>query len=237
MQRVILVTGGTGGLGGAVVRAFLDEGSVVVATYRRRSGFDSLVAQIREDGALTGVSAVDRLHGVEVNLSDRNSVRAAVADSEARFGGIDALVLAAGGFSGGATVEETDDEVLDRMIEMNLRSAFVCVGEAMAALARRRGSIVAVASRSAVEPGAGVGAYAASKAALVALIRSIAAEGITRGVRANAVLPGTIATAANLGGTDASAHPDWVRPVDLAAVIRYLASDDARALNGAAVPV
>ncbi len=227
MQRVILVTGGTGGLGGEVVRAFLDEGSTVVATWRRRETFDALSSMLHND----------RFHGIEANLTDRASVRAAVTEVVARFGGLDALVHVAGGFAGGATVAETGDDVFDRMIDLNVRSAFVCTGEAMAALAERRGAIVTVASRSALQPGAGVGAYAASKAALVALTQSLAAEGVAVGVRANVVLPGTIATDANLDGSDAAAHGDWVRPDDLAAVIRYLASDAARALTGAAIPV
>lgn len=227
MQRVILVTGGTGGLGGEVVRAFLDEGSTVVATWRRRESFDAVSSMLHND----------RFHGVEANLTDRASVRAAVTEVVARFGGLDALVHVAGGFAGGATVAETGDDVFDRMIDLNVRSAFVCTGEAMAALAERRGAIVTVASRSALQPGAGVGAYAASKAALVALTQSLAAEGAALGVRANVVLPGTIATNANLAGSDAGAHGDWVRPDDLAAVIRYLASDSAKALTGAAIPV
>lgn len=227
MQRVILVTGGTGGLGSAVVRAFLDEGSTVVATWRRRETFDKLSAQLHND----------RFQGVEANLTDRESVRAAVAEVVARFGGLDGLVHVAGGWAGGATVAETGDDVFDRMIDLNVRSAFVCLGEAMAALAERRGAIVTVASRSALQPGAGVGAYAASKAALVALTQSVAAEGAAVGVRANAVLPGTIATEANLEGNDPSAHGDWVSPDDLAAVIRYLASDAARAVSGAAIPM
>lgn len=227
MQRVVLVTGGTGGLGGAVVRAFLDGGSTVVASWRRRETFDALSVALHND----------RLHGIEVNLTDRASVRAAVTEVVARFGGLDVLVHVAGGFAGGATVAGTGDDVFDRMIDLNVRSAFVCAGEAMAALAQRRGAIVTVASRSALQPGAGVGAYAASKAALVALTQSLAAEGAAVGVRANVVLPGTIATDANLDGSDASAHGDWVRPDDLAAVIRYLASDSAKALTGAAIPV
>lgn len=227
MQRVILVTGGTGGLGRAVVRAFLDDGETVVTTWRRRESFEALSEMLHND----------RLQGVEANLTNRESVRAAVAEVVARFGGLDALVHVAGGFAGGATVAETGDDVFDRMIDLNVRAAFVCAGEAMSALADRRGAIVTVASRSAVQPGAGVGAYAASKAALVALTQSLAAEGAAVGVRANVVLPGTIATEANLEGGDPSAHGDWVRPDDLAAVIRYLASDAARALSGATIPV
>lgn len=227
MQRVVVVTGGTGGLGASVVRTFLDEGATVVTTWRRQSTFDELAKEMHND----------RLFGVEANLTDRSSVRAAINEVVARHGGVDALVHVAGGFAGGQSVAETGDDVFDRMIDLNVRSAFVCCGEAMSTLAQRQGAIVVVASRSALEPGAGVGAYAASKAALVALTKSIAAEGVAIGVRANAVLPGTIATEANLAGSDASAHKDWVRPDDLAAVIRYLASDAAHALNGAAIPI
>lgn len=227
MQRVILVTGGTGGLGGAVVRAFLDEGSTVVATWRRRETFDALASAVGND----------RLFGVEANLTDRQSVRGAIAEVVARHGGLDALAHVAGGWTGGTIVGETPDETLDRMIDLNLRTAFVCTGEAVPALAARRGAIVTVASKAALQPGAGVGAYAASKAALVALTQTLAAEGAAFGVRANVVLPGTIATDANLGGTDPSDHADWVRPEDLAAVLRYLCSGAARAVSGAAIPV
>lgn len=227
MQRMILVTGGTGGLGSAVVRAFLNDGATVITTWRRRDTFTRLASELHND----------RLHGAEVNLTDRTNVRAAVAEVVARFGGLDALVHVAGGFAGGATVAETGDDVFDRMFDLNVRSAFVCTGEAMAALADRRGAIVTVASKSALHPGVGSGAYAASKAALVALTQSLAAEGAASGVRANVVLPGTIATDANLDGSDPSTHTDWVRPAELAALIRFLASDAARALNGAAIEV
>lgn len=227
MQRVILVTGGTGGLGSAVVRAFLDEGATVVTTWRRRETFTSLASELHND----------RLHGVEASLTDRTSVRAAVAEVVARFGGLDALVHVAGGFAGGATVSETADDVFDRMFDVNVRSAFVCAGEAIAALADRRGAIVTVASKSALHPQAGSGVYAASKAALVALTKALAAEGAAVHVRANVVLPGTIATDANREGTDLAEQADWVRPADLAAVICYLASDAARGLTGAAIEV
>jgi NAD(P)-dependent dehydrogenase (short-subunit alcohol dehydrogenase family) len=136
-----------------------------------------------------------------------------------------------GGFAGGQSVAETDDATLEKMLDLNYRAAFYM---ARAVLPQMRsqggGRILAVASRQAVEPGAMVGAYSASKAALVALVRTIALENKDRCISANAVLPGTMDTPSNPG-------PQFVKPAQVAALLVHLASDAAAQVSGAAIPI
>lgn len=155
-----------------------------------------------------------------------------------RFGRLDVLVHAMGGFAGGKTVAETDDATLDGMLDLNYRSAFF-IARAVLPYMRRQGGgrILAVASRQAVEPGALVGAYSASKAALVALIRTTALENKDRGISANTVLPGTMDTPANRAADPQADPRQWVQPAQVAALLVHLASDAAAQVTGAAIPI
>ena len=159
-------------------------------------------------------------------------------DIVAQFGRIDALVHAVGGFAGGKSVADTDDATLDKMLDLNYRSTFFMVRAVLPHMRHQGGGrILAVASRQAVDPGAMVGAYSASKAALVALIRTIALENKDRGISANTVLPGKIDTPANRGA-DPKADPlQWVQPAQVAALLVHLASDAGAQVTGAAIPI
>src|SRR5207244_2452490 len=154
-----------------------------------------------------------------------------------RFGRIDALVHVMGGFAGGTRVDETDDAVFEKMLDLNYRAAFY-IARAILPQMRQQGSgrILAVASRQAVEPAAMVGAYSASKAAMVALIRTIALENKSQGITANTVLPATMDTPRNR--TDPNADRSrWVQPSQVAALLVHLASDAGAQITGAAIPV
>jgi NAD(P)-dependent dehydrogenase (short-subunit alcohol dehydrogenase family) len=221
-EQKVLITGATGGLGPAVTRAFLDAGAVVAASSRRVAQSDY---------------ASDRFHAFPADLLDPAQA-AALADAVAtKLGGIDALIHVAGGFSGGA-LHETTDEVWSRMMDLNLRAAFHIFRAVVPHMRRTgRGRIVAIGSRAGVDPAAGVAAYAASKAALLSLVRSLAVENRDVGITANCILPGTIDTAANREWGSEADRAKWVSPERIAAVAVFLASDAAAGVNGAAVPM
>jgi len=221
--KVALITGANGGLGRFITEAFLSAGAKVA-------------------GVSLSIQASDFPHpgfaALRADLSGGEAAGKMARDAVSRFGRIDALVHAMGGFAGGKSVAETDDATLDQMLDLNYRSAFF-VARAVLPYMRRQnsGRILAVASRQAVEPGAMVGAYSASKAALVALIRTIALENKDRNVSANTVLPGTMDTPANRAADPNADRSQWVQPAQVAALLAHLASDAGAQVTGAAIPI
>jgi NAD(P)-dependent dehydrogenase (short-subunit alcohol dehydrogenase family) len=155
-----------------------------------------------------------------------------------RFPRVDALVHLMGGFAGGQSVADTEAAVFERMLDLNLRSALYVARAFLPAMRERgAGRILAVGSRTAVEPKPMLGAYTVSKAALVALIRTIALENRDRGITANLVLPGTMDTPANRAAMPDADPAKWVQPEQVAAMLVHLASDAASDVNGAVIPI
>ncbi len=229
-DRVVLVAGGTGGLGRAVTLAFLSEGAGVAVTHRGAAGFEAL--------RLAAGSDADRLEGRSTDVTDETAVRALVDDLVARRGRLDAFVNAVGGYAGGAKLWETDSATLDQMLQLNLRSGFVLARAVVPVMLKQgRGAFVNVASRSALVHGAGESAYAASKAAAVALIASLAADLKGTGVRANSILPSIIDTEANRRAMPRADFAKWPKAEEIARVVLFLCGDDAKLIHGAAIPV
>lgn len=228
--KVALVAGGTGGLGRAVSLAFLDEGAKVAATYRKPEDLESL----RKDagGNKTG------LQGYRVDMTDEAAVGELIEKIVAQYGRLDMLVNAVGGYVGGTKLWELDTKVFEQMLTLNLRSGYA-LGRAAARAMLKQGSgaIVNVASKAAVDHGAGAAAYAASKAAAVALMDSLAADLKGTGVRVNSVLPSIIDTEANRKAMPKADFAKWPKPEEIARVILFLCSDQAKVIQGAAVPV
>ncbi len=228
--RVVLVAGGTGGLGRAVSLAFLEEGANVVATFRKVEEFEAL-----SDAA--GESA-SRLDGRALDVTQEPAVRGWIADVRARHGRVDALVNTVGGYAGGTKLWEGDAGVLERMLDLNLRSGWVLSRAVVPVmLAQGHGAIVNVASKAAFEHGAGNAAYAASKAAAVAMLDSLAEELRGTGVRANSIVPSIIDTEANRRAMPKANFAKWPKPEEIARVVLYLCSEDAGVVHGAAIPV
>jgi NAD(P)-dependent dehydrogenase (short-subunit alcohol dehydrogenase family) len=156
----------------------------------------------------------------------------------ARFGRLDVLAHTVGGFAGGQSVADTDDDTFQRMFDLNLNSVFHILRAAIPALRQTgNGRIIAIGSRAALEPGAGIGAYSASKAAMVSLIRTVALENKDVGLTANVILPGTMDTPANRKSIPNADFSKWVRPSAVASLITWLASDAGEDINGAVIPV
>ncbi|HUB00618.1 MAG TPA: SDR family NAD(P)-dependent oxidoreductase [Terracidiphilus sp.] len=228
--KTVLVAGGTGGLGRAVSLAFLENGAAVTATYRKAEE----VAALRD--AAGGNAQL--LEGRPVDITDAEAVAGMVEDMLAKHGRLDAVVNCVGGYAGGIRLWELDTRTFDAMELLNLRAGFVLARAAMPAMLKQgEGSLVNVAARAAVDHGAGAAAYAATKAAAVALMDSLAADARGTGVRVNSVLPSIIDTKANRAAMPDADFATWPKPEEIAQVILFLSSDAARAIHGAAVPV
>jgi NAD(P)-dependent dehydrogenase (short-subunit alcohol dehydrogenase family) len=228
--RVVVVAGGTGGLGKAVSLAFLNEGAKVIVTYRKEEEFLAL-----KELADANVSS---LEGREVDVTDETATANFVAGVLSRHFALDVLVNTVGGYAGGVKLWDLKTNVFDQMLTLNLRSGYVLSRAVMPAMLKAgRGSIVNVASKAALDHGAGAAAYSASKAAAVALMDSLAGDVKGNGVRVNSILPSIIDTAANRAAMPSSDFSMWPKPEDIANVILFLSSDFAKTIHGAAIPV
>lgn len=229
-RKIVLVAGGTGGLGQAVSLAFLQEGATVAVGYRDRHGFDRLQLAAGKNAAA--------IEGFEVDATSESAAGGMVNSILQRFGGLDVVVNAVGGYAGGARIWETDPAVLDRMLLLNLRSVYTLLRVVIPPMrARHQGAIINVVAKAALDHGGGAGAYAASKAGALAISDSAAADVEGSGVRINAVLPSIIDTPANRSAMPDADYARWPKPEEIAKVILFLASDDASVIHGAAIPV
>src|SRR4029077_8181556 len=155
-----------------------------------------------------------------------------------RFNRLDVVVHTVGGFAGGQSIAETDDATFQRMFDVNLNSTFYLLRAVIPAMRKTgNGRIIAIGSRAAMEPGAGVGSYSASKAAMVSLIKTVALENKDAGITANVILPGTMDTPANRKAMHAADFTKWVRPATVASLIVWLASEAGKDVTGASIPV
>ena len=222
-DKVVLVTGAHGGLGRYVTQSFLDAGATVVGVSRKiqQSDFDS--------PAFTALPAEISTAAGAKNLAD------SVVE---RFGRLDVVAHTVGGFAGGSSIAETDDATFQHMFEVNLNSTFYLFRAVLPAMRKTgHGRIIAIGSRAAAEPGAGVGAYSASKAAMVSLIKTVALENKDAGITANVILPGTMDTPTNRKAMPNADVSKWVQPANVARLIIWLAGDAGKDVNGAAIPV
>jgi|SRR5450755_708691 NAD(P)-dependent dehydrogenase (short-subunit alcohol dehydrogenase family) len=227
--KVVLVAGGTGGLGRAVSLAFLEEGATVIVTYRSQKEFDALKSAVQEKTLLEGQS---------VDVTDETAVRQFIGGILSKHGRLDVLVNAVGGYAGGVALWELESKVFDQMFALNVRSGFVLSRATVPAMLKQKsGAIINIASKAAFDHAAGAAAYVASKAAALAMIDSLAADLKSTGVRANSVLPSIIDTEANRKAMPNADFATWPKPEDIARVILFLCSDDAKLIHGAAVPV
>lgn len=227
---VAVITGGTGGLGSEVAGRLSARGFDLAVTY--------LVPE--EANALEELLGLDedRLLLKRVDCTDSAAVTEFVDEAVARFGGINVLACLIGGWAGGRDVEETDDVRFERMIDLNLRTAF---NASRAVIPHLRdaawGRIIMMGSRSAIEPPSGQAMYNVAKAGVIALARSIADEVSDAEITSNVVLPALIDTPAFRQVVPFANYVDWPTPSEIAAVIEFLASEESSVINGAMIPV
>lgn len=239
-ERVAYVTGAASGVGRATARHLAGEGARILAVDLNEAGLGETVASIRESGGVAEAAVC--------NVTDSKSVRASVERAIAAFGRLDVLVNAAGA---GRTLrfEELDEDEWHRVIDVNLTGAFHTMKAAIShLLAQPAGNIVNVASIAAMRGQAYNAHYCASKAGLLNLTRSVAVEFASRGLRANCICPGGIKTPfirnfiprddfeKNIVAYYSPPIPHQLcEPADVARLIAFVASDDAKYMNGAAL--
>lgn len=228
--QVALVAGGTGGLGRAVSVAFLEEGAAVVVTYRKQNEFEDLRRAAGTDAS--------RLEGHSIDVTNDAAVHQMISSVVAKHGRLDAMTNAVGGYAAGSKLWETELTIMDQMLSLNLYSGYVLSRSVVPAMLKQgHGAIVNVGSTAAINHAASSAAYAASKSAAVAMIDSLAADLKGTGIRANSILPSIIDTEANRKAMPDADFAKWPKPQDIAQVILFLCSDDAKLIHGAAISV
>ncbi len=226
MQSTAIVTGGTGGLGSAVVARLLDGGWRVVVPWivereleriDERQGLELIRADLFEAAAVADVVAV------------------AARSPEAPLRGVVNLV---GGFAAGGRVHDTPIEEFETQFTLNLRPTYLVTQAALPHMVQGgAGSIVCVGTRAALRPFSGAAGYISSKAAVIAFAQAVAVEYRDDGIRCNVILPSVIDTPANRASMPNADHDRWVKPSEIATVVAHLLTDEALPTSGAAIPV
>jgi NAD(P)-dependent dehydrogenase (short-subunit alcohol dehydrogenase family) len=226
MPGSVLITGGTGGLGAGVTRAFLDGGwRVVVPLYdekerERLEANDNLVLELADLLDPQSANAI-----VELAASQEDAP-------------LRAVVNLVGGYAAGGRVHETPIEDFEAQLRLNLRPTYLVTQAALPHLvAAGGGAVVCVSSRAALRPFRGAAGYVTSKAAVLAFVDALAVEYRNDYVRANAILPSVIDTPANRRSMPDADHDTWVAPEQIASVVRFLCEDGSAAISGAHIPV
>jgi NAD(P)-dependent dehydrogenase (short-subunit alcohol dehydrogenase family) len=230
-DKIVLVTGGTGGLGREVTMAFLEAGATVTVTYVVPEEFSAIVSAAERTGAAPPA-------GANVDVTNEQAAGKFFAGIVAKHGRLDILVNTVGGYAGGTSLWETDARTYDKMLDLNLKAGFVLARAVVPQMIKQNGGwIVNIASKAAFDHAAGGALYAASKAAALALMDSLAADVKAYNINVNSVLPSIIDTAANRKAMPNADFSKWPKPQEIAQVILFLCSEEARLIHGAAIPV
>lgn len=228
-NKVIVVTGAAGNLGQAVARRFAAAGARLALLDLNAEGLNRVV------GSLSGQAAAKAYPG---NLIDQSAVADILGRIADEFGGIDVLANIAGGFTMGPLIQDTEDRDWDFMMNLNVRTVFNTCRHAIPVMLDGGGGRIINVSARAAENGKGrMGPYCASKAAVRTLTESLAAENKFDNIMVNCILPGTVDTPENREAMADADFSKWVPPDALADVVMFLASDAARCVTGAAIPV
>jgi NAD(P)-dependent dehydrogenase (short-subunit alcohol dehydrogenase family) len=224
--KVVLITGGTGALGRAVAQAFGTLNATTVVTYIIDEERDDVKAKIKTIAEL-----------VKADITKEDQAKKLVSHVINTYDRIDVLVNVVGGYLGGKTVAELDETEWDKMISMNLKSAFLISKHVIPLMvSAKHGKMVHISSRTGLKSDGYDSAYSASKSGLIRLVESISEEVKEHNINVNCILPSTIDTEANRKAMPNSDFSKWVKTEDLANVVLFLCSEEAKVINGAAIP-
>jgi NAD(P)-dependent dehydrogenase (short-subunit alcohol dehydrogenase family) len=228
--KIVLVTGGTGALGREVCHAFLKAGALLATTYvidSEISGLESKIGDLKKNIFL-----------IKKDLANEKDVQALVADVVKKYGRIDILANAIGGYMAGKPVTEIDEKDWDAMMNLNLKTAFLLSKHVVAQMIRQSsGKVIHTAARPGLRGGGNDAAYVASKSGVIRLVESLSEEVKSKGINVNCILPSIIDTEPNRKAMPNADFSKWVKPSEIARVILFLSSEDSRPINGAAIPV
>jgi NAD(P)-dependent dehydrogenase (short-subunit alcohol dehydrogenase family) len=230
--KVAIVTGATGALGRVVTRMLLSENARVVSTYRSDDKRSELGDFVGEGSTM--------LTNIQADVTDEKSVWAVFEKVNKLYGRVDILLNIVGAYKGGAEVADTKESDWDFMLNVNLKSAFLCCKTALPYMQKQNyGKIVNVAARTAIEKRyrSKSGAYAVSKAGVIVLTETVAEEVKKYDINVNCIVPSTIDTPDNRCNFPDADFSKWVKPEQIAKVILFLVSDDSKTISGASIPV
>ena len=229
-QHVAVITGGTGALGRAIVPLLMRRKFNLAVSYL----IPEEAAQFEDDTGFDNDEGILR----RVDCTDPSQIEAFLGEVVDAYGHINVLCSLVGGWAGGRDVSETDDVRFDRMIDLNLRSAFFTVRAAIPHMVDAEwGRIIVVSSRAAIDPPTGQAAYNIAKAGVLALAKSAAVELDDTNVTANALMPSVIDTKATRDALPYADYVKWPKPHDIAAVVDFLSSPESAVIDGAGIPV
>ena len=227
--KTAIITGGSGGLGNSVVELFLKQGVNVICTYYREDELKRLTPFMDQHNRSFVI--------VKGNVAKEKPITKIISNVVKRFKSVDILINIVGGFTTGE-IKKRSIEDFDRMVDMNLKSNFICSKSVIPQMIlQKHGKIINVGAKPALNGAAGVTAYAASKAGVVNLTKSLAEEVLKHNINVNAIIPGTIDTEANRQAMPKAKHNNWVKPEEIARVMLFLASSDSDPISGATIPV
>ena len=229
-NKVVMVTGAAGNVGRAAAVAFQAAGAKLALVDLGEERLQQTFPEF--------ISSPDHFLGNCADLTDADAVEAVVSNTIERFARIDVLVNTVGGFRAGTALHETPVETWDFLLNLNARSVYMASRSVIPHMLKHRwGKIISLAARPGLAGHANMAAYSVSKSAVIRMTESMAAELRDFGINVNCILPGTIDTPQNREATPDADHSRWVKPEALADVILFLASDAAREVHGAALPV
>lgn len=229
-SRNVLITGGTGILGSAVTKAYLFQGHRVAVTYL----FENEVERFKEYNP----ELSDDVTFLYANVTEEDNVKKTIQTFLSQFNQLDILVNIVGGFVGGIPATELEEDRWDFMMNLNLKSVFLCCKTVIPHMSEHRnGKIVNVSARAGLKGEAGLSAYCVSKGGVRTLTETLAAEVMDTGINVNCIMPSIMDTPMNREAMPNEDHSRWVHPDDVAKVICFLTSDDSSIINGAAIPV
>ncbi len=229
-NRKVLITGGTGILGSAVTNAYIAQGNNVAVTYL----FDNEVERFKQHDP----GICDDITFLFANVTEEEDVQRTIETAINQFGHLDILVNIVGGFVGGISTAELEQDRWDFMMNLNLKSVFLCCKAVIPHMTERgSGKIVNVSARAGLKGEAGLSAYCVSKGGVRTLTESLAAEVMDSGINVNCIMPSIMDTPMNREAMPDEDHSRWVKTDDVAKVIYFLTSDNASIINGAAIPV
>ncbi|MDE1829625.1 MAG: SDR family oxidoreductase [Thaumarchaeota archaeon] len=227
--KVVLVTGSSGALGIDVGQAFLKTGASLILTYFSDSSLPLLQK-------ICGTSK--NLFLLRGDFKKEEDVKTLISEVVKRFGRIDVLANVIGGYIAGKPVTEIEENEWDEMMQLNLKTAFLLSKHVVVQMLKQSsGKIIHVAARPGLKGTGFDAAYVASKSGVIRLVESLSEEVKSKGINVNCILPSIIDTQENRIAMPGADYAKWVKPIDIAKVILFLASDDARPITGASIPV
>ena len=238
-DQVILVTGGTGALGSKVSEAFLKlSPRALIITFRSENEMQELREKILErSNSVQNDNHDTVVEFMKVDITHEIEVKILISNILEKFGQIHVLTNIVGGYIGGKSVTETSEEEWDKMMSINLKSAFLISKHVLTSMKKKKfGKIVHVSSATGAKANGNDSAYATSKAGLIRLVESMAQEIRGLNININCVLPTIIDTESNRAAMPNSNYSTWIPPQDLAKVICFLSSEESKVINGVALP-